>query len=303
MAILSLTGKLQSGKDLTGKIIQYLTSNVKFPEDYSLESKLNNFGTSSPGHTTPWEIKKFATKLKMVASLILGVPVEKFEDNKYKDSYLPEEWDRYGYANGHTRDENDRPIMTVEFCDKERYEIEKRINWQTAYNIKMTVRNFLQRLGTEAVRNGLHTDSWVNALFADYKSYNKMTKEDNDNGVIPNVCMVEKNWAITDTRFPNEFDAIRKRQGICIKIHRPIDLRLPELVEQWGGDNLIIEPDENHFMEWLKEFRPKEYAKYNHISETAWENEKFDYTLVNDCDLETYVERVREMLQHFKIIN
>ncbi len=319
MAIISLTGKLQSGKDLTGKIIQYLTSNVKFPEDYSIESKLNNFGTSSSSHVTPWEIKKFATKLKMVASLILGVPVEKFEDNEYKDSYLGPEWESYGYANGFNHEyrngEKMKTVMNVAFCDKERYEIEKRVNWQTAYHSKMTVREFLQRLGTEAVRNGLHQNAWVNALFADYTGpmatilhddcpvhYSgpiggfEITEEAEANH--SHVGILYPNWIITDTRFPNEFDAIRKHQGLCIKIHRPIYLRLSKLYECYSfGNNSDIE-----FMNWLKHYDPKEYAKYNHISETAWESHEFDYTLINNCNLETYVERVKEMLQHFKII-
>lgn len=304
MAIISLTGKFQSGKDLTGKIIQYLTSNVKFPEDYSLESKLNNFGTSSPGHTTPWEIKKFATKLKMVASLILGVPVEKFEDNEYKDSYLGPEWESYGYANGFNHEyrngEKMKIVMNVAFCDKERYEIEKRVNWQTAYHSKMTVREFLQRLGTEAVRNGLHTNAWVNALFADYTPTDNLLE-----GEVRKVReedLTYPSWIITDTRFPNEFDAAKKYKSLCIKVHRPVDLRLPGLYELWPDRQLVIEPDEVAFMEWLKDYDLKKWKKYNHASETAWESQEFDYVINNQGDLPYLVEEVRLMLQHFKII-
>jgi hypothetical protein len=32
----------------------------------------------------------------------------------------------------------------------------------------MSVRKLLQKLGTEAMRDGLHTNVWCNALFSDY---------------------------------------------------------------------------------------------------------------------------------------
>jgi hypothetical protein len=65
----------------------------------------------------------------------------------------------------------------------------------------MTYRTFLQRLGTEALRDGLHTQVWVNALFADEQS--------------------DSNWIITDVRFPNEADAIREKGGFLLRIERP----------------------------------------------------------------------------------
>jgi dephospho-CoA kinase len=63
----------------------------------------------------------------------------------------------------------------------------------------MTVRELLQRLGTDAVRNGLHENAWVLALFADYKN---------------------QNWVIPDCRFPNEYEAIKKRGGVVVRIER-----------------------------------------------------------------------------------
>ena len=64
----------------------------------------------------------------------------------------------------------------------------------------MTVRELLQKLGTEAMRNGLHTNVWVNALFADYSA--------------------QSNWIITDMRFPNELKAVKDKGGITIRIER-----------------------------------------------------------------------------------
>jgi hypothetical protein len=62
----------------------------------------------------------------------------------------------------------------------------------------MTVRKFLQLLGTDAIRNNLHYNTWINALFSDYTADSK--------------------WLITDVRFVNEYNAIKYYDGINIRI-------------------------------------------------------------------------------------
>ena len=62
----------------------------------------------------------------------------------------------------------------------------------------MTVGELLQRLGTDAIRNGLHQQAWVLACFA---------------GIQPEDYAI-----ITDCRFPNEVAAIQGRGGIVIRI-------------------------------------------------------------------------------------
>lgn len=61
-----------------------------------------------------------------------------------------------------------------------------------------TVGEMQQLIGTEAMRDSVHKDAWTLALFADYNS--------------------SKNWVISDMRFPNEAEAVRKRNGILIRI-------------------------------------------------------------------------------------
>ncbi len=81
----------------------------------------------------------------------------------------------------------------------------------------MTYREFLQKIGTEAMRNGLHENVWVNALFSEYQANTiaigtsefDITEEDQ----LPY-------WIITDTRFPNELQAVKERNGITIKVVR-----------------------------------------------------------------------------------
>src|SRR6187549_2106853 len=118
--IIGISGYIGSGKDTIGSIIQ-----AEAVED--------------------WEIKKFAGKLKQIASLLTGIPVQKFEDQEFKKTYLGEEWSIF---------EPSGPLTNSPFV---------------AGEMKlMSIRTFLQRLGTEGIRTGVHTNAWVNALFADY---------------------------------------------------------------------------------------------------------------------------------------
>jgi hypothetical protein len=140
MAIISISGKIGSGKDTIADIIMQYT----------------------PYHR--WQVKKFAGKLKDIAEILTGVPKINFEDQEFKQQDMGPEWG-------------------------------------------MTYRDLLQKLGTEAMRSGLHKNVWVNALFADYQ-FN--IEEDEQ---IPY-------WIITDSRFPNELAAVKKHNGIAIKVIR-----------------------------------------------------------------------------------
>lgn len=133
-----------------------------------------------------WEIKRFSDKLKIVSAVLTGFPVHYFEDQEFKDSEMEIEWDYTQDGSLRKRAEDDN-------------------------RKKYTYREFLQRLGTDAIRNNLHDDAWINALFVNYHS--------------------ESNWIITDLRFPNEADAIKSLGGIIIRIDRPLEDRYPELTE------------------------------------------------------------------------
>lgn len=128
-----------------------------------------------------WINKKWAGKLKDVAEIISGIPKEKFEDQEFKKTLMGIEW-----ATWHPN------------IDRPEY---------------MTVRDFLQLLGTEALRDGLHKNTWVNALLADYK---EETFVDNE-GL---TRYRHPHWIITDTRFPNELAAVKEKHGITVKIVR-----------------------------------------------------------------------------------
>lgn len=126
-----------------------------------------------------YENKKFAFKLKQIASILTGISIEKFEDQEFKKTFLSQEWDKLVYSGD-------------PFLKNEQIEV---------FYQSMTVREFLQRLGTEAMRDGLHKNVWVNALLSDF---NKETSK----------------WIVTDMRFKNELSAIKKNGGITVRINR-----------------------------------------------------------------------------------
>ena len=134
----------------------------------------------------------------------------------------------------------------------------------------LTPRKLLQLLGTEAGRQIIHPNIWVNALFADYKVTNDCSQHSDglwytsEHGEEESeVTPVYPNWIITDVRFPNEAKAIKDRGGILIRINRP----------------QLIERD------------------FEHLSETALDDYNgFDYVIENNSSsIGDLVEQVKQL--------
>lgn len=107
-------------------------------------------------HAPHFRVKKFAGKLKEIATILTGIPTHYFERQDIKNNKMSG-WD-------------------------------------------MSVRELLQRLGTEAIRDGLHPSAWVMALMSDYRQGD--------------------DWVITDMRFQNEYDTICSYDGYTIQVYR-----------------------------------------------------------------------------------
>jgi hypothetical protein len=221
--IIGINGKIGAGKDTVGTIIQGLL--------------LTNKNQSC-------EIKKFAGKLKQIASILTGISVEKFEDQEFKKTLLGSEWGTV----------KSNPLNAVPAFE------------DVQFNHLMSVRELLQKLGTEAMREGLHTNVWVNALFADYKAKWVSTGD----AIEEDEVSLEKeypNWIITDMRFENELEAVVNKGGITIRVVRP-------------GRTLTG----------------------THPSETALDGFIMHYEIINDGTIEDLVEKVKEILIKEKLI-
>jgi hypothetical protein len=174
--LIGIAGKKGSGKNTVATIIQKLAGSKG-------EATITGHNGATEHHTFwHWEQKSFAAKLKQIASILTSIPVEKFEDQKFKESFLDINWNYW------KEDADD------------------------TYLAKLQVRGLLQKLGTEVGRN-IHPEVWVNALFTDYKIQNPVIGKTYSDLDLPK-------WIITDVRFPNEAQAIRDRGGIVVRVHR-----------------------------------------------------------------------------------
>jgi hypothetical protein len=119
-----------------------------------------------------------------------------------------------------------------------------------------TPRDLLQRVATEAIRNEVGMDVWV-------KSWEKYLKD--------NSYPHSRLWVVTDVRFPNEAEAVKRAGGILVKVTRPSELR----------DKVP-----------------------NHVSETALSDYKgWDYTLNNDgLTLDSFYKRLDEFIEEFHLL-
>lgn len=181
-----------------------------------------------------FEIKRFSGKLKQVASILTGIPEARFEDQEFKKSFLGEEWGTV----------QPNPLNTIDpFTDIE-------------FNTLMSVRELLQKLGTDAIRNGLHANAWVNALMVDYKAEEHPGFKGFNKTMLP-----PSKWVIADCRFSNEAVAVKSKGGIVVRIERP-----------------GVEPVNSH------------------PSETALDGWKFDYRICNDGTLDDLKTKLETLL-------
>ena len=274
MGIIGISGKKQSGKDTVAKIIQGFDiwkRNLALQTEYPLSNSfvrayvLNRVSI----YVSSWEVKKFASKLKEIVSILTGFKVEDLEKEAIKNTNL---FLSYKLLN--------KKANTFEiFASME--DLVERLNYlRTIYlntysaeevndlfvqeTVSVTPRLLLQIIGTDIVRT-INPDIWVSSLFKTYKKYNYTESISGTEKVT--ALFKFPNWIITDVRFLNEVKAIKEKEGIVIRTNRE--------------------------------------SAYNstHFSEIALDNyEDFDYTIDNNNCIDCLIEKVKEILKHEKII-
>ena len=268
--ILGLSGKKQSGKDTVAKIIQGFDiwkKNLALQTEYPLSNVfvrayvLNRVRL----YVSSWEVKKFAGTLKEIVSILTGFTVEELENEEIKNTNL---FLSYRLLN--------KKANTFEVFTSMEDLVERLNHLRTVYldvysaeevndlfvqeTISVTPRLLLQTIGTDIVRT-INPDIWVNSLMNDYISYADAISGTSE------IKKLYPNWIIADVRFPNELKAVKKKDGIVIRINRE--------------------------------------SAYNstHSSETALDDyEDFDYTIDNNNCIDCLIEKVKEILKHEKII-
>jgi len=207
--LIGISGKIGSGKDTVAKIMQFLIFRDKLKKQGkelvgSNDVHWSVFSKWSDAQREQWSgysIEKYDGALKDMVCRMLACTREQLEDPVFKNTELPEDWWYYETS------KNPRIILPRGYFPEE----SDNLLCENRYLVKPTPRLILQNMGTEGMREQVHPNFWVNALFSGYKrmSHSGSTRD-----------MKFPNWIITDVRFPNELKAIEERGGIPIRISR-----------------------------------------------------------------------------------
>ena len=134
----------------------------------------------------------------------------------------------------------------------------------------LTPRWVLQYWGTEVVRRGFHDDTWIASL------ENKIRRSEDD-------------VVISDCRFPNEINAIKRAGGIVVRVRRGPD---PEWYN--FAETVNCSPERNLEWNWAK----TQLEKFDiHASETAWIGTEFDAVLDNNSTMDQLYSQLTGLVQ------
>ena len=124
--------------------------------------------------------------------------------------------------------------------------------WSKRLNMpQLTPRYILQYFGTDLFRNHFHSEIWI--------------------ACIERKLQIYKNVVITDCRFENEINSIKKHGGKLIHVSRGI---LPDF------------------------FHTKIIPSNIHASETSWINADIDYTIENNGTMDELKEKIDKLIKY-----
>ena len=275
--IISFSGRIGSGKDLSGNICKIL---LQFPHlnNSEVEAFLNKGFHEDGGQ---WEIKKWADKLKDIVCLILNCSRKQLEDRVFKEAPVGEEWIKFKVVRTKiTKFERIDEVFyfsTIEEANKFKLNNLNYDYFGEIEKVEMTPRLMLQLLGTNCGRDIIHPDIWVNSLMAEYKS--KLSSSNPVDDLDWEPRFIYPNWIITDTRFENELESVKKRNGITIRVNRSFNHKMGS--KEIGTINLTP----------------------IHSSETALDNEVFDYEINNEGTISDLIDKIRIILIENNLIN
>lgn len=262
--IIGISGKKGIGKNLVTDIILYLTY---------IDEKNKNilFSKFDKEHNlSKWRQQSFANILKWIVSILTGCSISDLEDRDFKYSNLPKEWNRLKVTYSY-----DGRRYSSYF--KNQKEAEEYLKEENCYGIEYSIKSYnyrelLQTIGTDLFTEKLHPDTWVNALFKKYIPRVKYTVTSNGHGDTLSKSSVSEPelpyWIISDVRFKNECEAIKKRDGLIFRVENP-----------------NVKSTDTH----KSEIDLDDYKE-------------FDEVIINDGTIEELVEKVKYILQKYNII-
>lgn len=182
--IISFGGFRNTGKDTSASMLQFMLNTPSIFHYYWIFKHFNFLGKFGK-----YKITSFAKPLKEVLSIILGVPIEKFEDRDFKENYCVDL--------NTLKIEKVNPVITHLMSDKFFSKVAKELDINTIKRHCITIRQMLQYVGTECLRRLVSEDIWINAT------------------------LKKNNIIISDLRFKREFEALDNHKSFRILIERP----------------------------------------------------------------------------------
>jgi hypothetical protein len=142
--LIGFSGRAGSGKNYSAKMWQAIDMGLDWKETEVLLAKAKDNPSLSGSQ---WQTKAFAYKLKLITSILTGIPVEELEKESVKKSLLGNEWAQpeYNVLN------EIPPFKDIEFLSL------------------ITVRDLLDKIGM-MMRDEFGEDVWANALFSDWNN-------------------------------------------------------------------------------------------------------------------------------------
>jgi hypothetical protein len=282
--IIGISGKKQSGKDTIARIIQYLTAKDKSAVAYDRLLE----GRFLTGWIMPtYENKKFADVLKDITCRILNCTREDLENEDFKNMYLGSNWDLYKLKINNVTGVKINRLFATEKEAKyyNKHELFYTPSSVQIIKVKQTVRDVLQKIGTECGRNVLHPNVWINTSLQD----------------------LEKNVIFSDVRFLNEVKAISDfKDSFTIRVERfnydsaeDFVITHPDQSIVDEGLKILKENSQHTFFKLDYLARKNGYLPINeqHISETELDDyENFDYTIYNTNSIKDLITQIKEIL-------
>jgi len=183
-SIIAISGLKNSGKDTAAEMLLYLMNSPKCLHSYWCFKKLKTLFKKNT-----WECRSFAYPLKQMLAVLLGVPVERFNDRTFKEDYCV---NFRTFKINPTYKVNSQFLLSDNKFTKACRSVEP---FAESYNL--TIRQLMQYFGTNIMRMYFGDDLWV---LATLKS--------------------NKNLIISDLRFKVEADAVKNHCGKIIYINR-----------------------------------------------------------------------------------
>lgn len=194
--LIGVSGKIGSGKDLTGIIIQYLNHNKEYSNSDTLNFEKREYLFDYFKKSGDFQIKKFADKLKQRIAFTWNIDKNKLEDQGFKNTLVPElgiTWRELMQLEGSKmRDIDEDYWVKALFVD-----------------YKRSLRN-VKNVPTTGMRTSMLQANFPNWIITDVRYPNEADTIIDKGGIVIRVNRPKNNLL-------GHYDCCKTKDGYCIK--------------------------------------------------------------------------------------